>query len=168
MTIKRYTGIQTDEVRNLHLADPDLAFHEMSAPVALSDEEINRILSRSQDDPKYRDLHDVALITLDTGIRASELRELRWADVDLERVRITIRQAKSDHVRRATFGKDTVRILESRRERDPESDFVLGRSPRSVLHRVMHQLSLLCKQIGVGRVNLRAFRHAAIVRHREY
>lgn len=163
-TFKRYAGIQTDEVRNLCRADADLAFHAAPAQARLSGDELTRILSLSREDPKYRDLHDVAQITLGTGLRASELRELRWADVDFERTHLTIRQAKCGHIRTAALGTETIRILESRRERDPESDFVLGRSPRTVLYRVMHQLSALCKQAGVRRVCLHALRGAALDR----
>lgn len=92
---------------------PLRSFPAKPVPKSLSDDKLARILSLLKDDPKYMDLHDVALITLDTAIRAGELQELRWANVDLERAQLTIPRGKSSYIRTAALGTEAVRILES-------------------------------------------------------
>jgi integrase len=129
----------------------------------LSDNQINQILTLSAGDPKMLDLHDVVVIVSNTGIRAKELRELRWADVDFAQRRLAV-TSKSCGVHSVPFELTTLCALEARREVQPKSEFVLGVSPRSLLNRVSRQLAALPTGIGIGRISMRTLRTTFAVR----
>ena len=56
----------------------------------ISDDELNQVLSLSEEDPLLRDVHDLIVIIMGTGLRAGELRDLRWADFELVQRRFNI------------------------------------------------------------------------------
>lgn len=62
-------------------------------------------------DPK---LHDIALLSLQTGARAGEIFNLKGQDVDLQNDLITLRDTKNTETRYAPMTKDVKKILESR------------------------------------------------------
>jgi integrase len=71
-----------------------------------------------------RDPHEAVTIISNTGIRAGELYSLRWADVDVRRRKLVV-NANSFYERSVPFGPKTPQILELRREREPEAEYVL-------------------------------------------
>jgi len=99
-----------------------------SAPRSLSDEQLRRLISRTKEDQRLRDLHDVVTVISNTGIRAGELRALRWADIDLHKRQIILNEGKTGK-RPMPFGPKTLQVLAARREREPESEYVLGSLP---------------------------------------
>ena len=115
----------------------------------LSNEQISKILSLSERDPLVHDIRDVVLIATGTGIRAGELRDLQWTDVDLSRRELTIR-SNSGSIRKVPLGDETLGVFEARRARQPELELVLGVSPRRVIERVSRKLAVLSKSIGSG------------------
>jgi integrase len=56
--------------------------------------EVARLLTAAQDNPKQ---HALLLILASTGLRASELRGLRWSDVDLKVCELHVRQRADDY-----------------------------------------------------------------------
>jgi integrase len=54
-----------------------------------SPDEVRTIITRLEDDPRWRPLFLTAIFT---GLRASELRGLRWSDVNLKRHELHVRQ----------------------------------------------------------------------------
>ena len=142
---------------------PFRATHVKSVSAALSYEEIRHILSISKDDPSLRDLHDVLTIILETGLRAGELRELRWADADLDRGRLLVHRPKCGKNQIVLLGPEALRILKSRREHRPESEFVWGSSPRNFLWRITRELRDLCENNGINRITLHGLRRVSIV-----
>ncbi len=127
-------------------------------PRSLSKTDLHRILASSEKDPKMGDLHDVAVIVSNTGLRAGELRDLRWKDVDLPKRCIFVGQAKS-RGRMVPFGSRTLRIFESRLEEQPGTEFVLGCSPKKTMSRVTRQLRGLAGKLGVDRISFGVLRN---------
>ncbi|WP_051564482.1 tyrosine-type recombinase/integrase [Desulfovermiculus halophilus] len=62
---------------------------------------------------KSQQLHDMALLSLHTGMRAGEIFKLTWGDVNLNNETLTIRDSKSGKTRYAYFTEATRGMLES-------------------------------------------------------
>ncbi len=131
----------------------------------LSLDELRLALAISAREPNLRDLHDLMTIISTTGIRPGELRELRWTDVDSIRRRVVIgKNSKSGYLRYVPFGRRTYQMLEGRRERGPDMEYVFGKSPRAFLVRCSRQLWKVSETIGVEHISLRALRNTFFVR----
>jgi integrase len=76
---------------------------------------LNELAKRSPD------VHDMALLSLYTGMRAGEVFNLRAHDVDLTHGLITLRDTKNKQARR-TYMTDAVRVMLSRRMKDLSPD----------------------------------------------
>ena len=63
----------------------------------LTHEEANRLLAALK--ARSRDIHEMALLSLHCGLRAGETFSLQWADVDLEKDILTLRDTKSGRTR---------------------------------------------------------------------
>jgi integrase len=132
-------------------------------PKTLSDTHISQLLNLFAEHPGMRDLRDVLRIVLGTGIRVRELRELRWTDVDFPQRMLSV-TANPGNVRHVPLELETLRVLEERHGRQPESEYVLGTSPRVILDRVSRKLATLSISLGIGRVSLHMLRSTFIER----
>jgi len=63
---------------------------------------------------KSPQVHDMALLSLHCGLRAGEIFALTWADVDMERGILTLRDTKSGKTRAAIMTKAVKAMLQSR------------------------------------------------------
>jgi len=126
-----------------------------ASPLPLIDE-IQALLSAAAKGRSAPDVKDIVSLVVFTCLGPGELRELRWGQVDLTN-RWMLVESKG-YVRQVPFGNTVLRILEARKERQPDSEFVLGSSPKGLLHRVSHQLRTLSKGICKSSVNLRSLR----------
>jgi integrase len=70
---------------------------------------------------KSQDVHDVALLSLHTGMRAGEIFSLQWQDVDLERGILTLRDTKSGRTRQAFLTSEAKRMIEARPKGEPSA-----------------------------------------------
>jgi integrase len=132
---------------------------------ALSLDELRLTLAISAKEPNLRDLNNLLTIISNTGIRSGELRELRWADIDSKHRRFVVgKNSKRGYVRYVPFGPRTCQMLEGRRERGPETEYVLGKSPRASLARCSRQLPTVSETIGVEHISLSALRNTFFVR----
>ena len=68
----------------------------------------------------YRDLCMIKLM-LNSGLRASEVLNLTWQDVDLHTGRLTVRQGKGNKDRQVWINEDTLVMLRTWREDSPQS-----------------------------------------------
>lgn len=137
-----------------------------TAPQALTDDQLRRILDLSTKEPTLRDLHEVATIISSTWIRPGELTRLRWTDVDILRRTLIVNStnSKSGCMRLLPCEPKTLEILATRREREPDAEHVLGGSPRELLRSVSDQLSTVCAGIGVHGVTLHLLRRTLLER----
>jgi integrase len=131
------------------------------APECLDEEKVTALLAVSSESMETQDLHDVVNILLNTGLRVGELCELRFADVDHNNRQLAITATKSCIRRVVPVGPETLQILETRHEQQPNSEFVLGKCPRGVVERVERQLRTLK---GMSRVKLHMLRRTFSMR----
>jgi integrase len=89
-----------------------------------------RFLSREEADtllaaltPRSRDAHDMALLSLHTGLRAGEIHSLCWSDVDLKNELLTLRDTKSGRTRTAYLTKQACAMFHQKEAGGP-SDLV--------------------------------------------
>lgn len=86
----------------------------------LTNEEALRLLEALK--AKSHDVHDIALLSLNCGLRFGEISSLTWQDVDIERGVLTIRDAKAGS-RYAFLTEQAAEMLKNRPKGKP-SDFV--------------------------------------------
>ena len=70
-----------------------------------------------------KQLHDIALVSLHTGMRAGEIFNLKWQDINLENGIINIVDTKNNEPRKA-FMTDTIKEIFKNRERESPDDFI--------------------------------------------
>ncbi len=126
--------------------------------------EIAELVSAADSMPDAADFQDVVSIVANTGIRPAELCNLRWPDVDFERKCLSIGASGGARARRIPLGDKALALLRVRRQRQPDSEFVLGRSPRLVLERASRRCRLLSVQTCRRVVTLRLLRLAFLNR----
>jgi integrase len=68
-------------------------------------------------------LHDVLIVALKTGLRKGELLELKWEDIDFDRLQLAVRHSKSQKPRYVPLHDDVVTVL-TRMEKQGEYVFV--------------------------------------------
>ena len=72
---------------------------------------------------RNKTLFGMVLLSLHSGLRAGEILALKWADVDLERKTLTLKDTKSGRTRMAFLTVDGLSMLTERDRKGPE-DFV--------------------------------------------
>jgi integrase len=70
------------------------------------------------------DTHDEALVSLFCGLRAGEIHNLRWNDVNLENRTLFIREPKNKRNRHAFFPNEVQAMLERRAGKQAKNAFV--------------------------------------------
>jgi integrase/recombinase XerC len=129
----------------------------------LDNNQLNQLLRFSAENPEMQDLHDVLVIVSSTGIRVGELCQLRWADIDFQLRELEVSISGFSR-RRIPFGSEALRIFKDREARKPESDFVLGISPRALISGVSRRLASLSLSLGITRVSLHMLRENFVLR----
>ena len=142
----------------------DLDFYPFANPVKkgvapTSNRERKRTLSYDEEEKLLKALwekselsHDLALTSLYTGMRFSEIARMRWADIDWDRQKITIWDAKdpsdAEKVRYAMF-PDFIKEMFQRRYEKSKSELVFPGKFGEVMEnvprtfgRVVHELGL--------------------------
>jgi integrase len=134
-----------------------------AAPATVSNDQLRQILSISYEDPSLRDLHEIASLVSYTGIRPGELQNLRWSRVDVPKCRafVATKRVRGHYV---PLGPKALQILEARRGRAPESEYVLGASGRRLLNQISRQLRALGNSIGASAASLSTLRRTFITR----
>ena len=96
----------------------------------LSIEEADKLLKELKRNPRYKKehqdledpkLHDITLISLHSGARASEIFNLKWQDIDFQNGLITLRDTKNTETRYAPM-TETVREMLKRRMPDKSNE----------------------------------------------
>jgi len=111
-----------------------------TSSMTLSSHELQALLEAIGYQATHRDLRDAVTLVLNTGLRISELRNLRWSDVELSDRQILVRLHKSNRVRLVPFNEAVGNMLSARRAADPDSEFVFGDHPDRLLRHAARQL----------------------------
>lgn len=127
----------------------------------LTPEQVRSLLNATNNQPEYRDLHDVVKLMLRSGIRSSELARLRWVDF-MYGVRVMrVKSRKAGVTRGTIMDIETVALLEARRNRLGEAEFVMGNSPARAVVRVGGQFRRIAKTLGIPANGLHILRRTA-------
>lgn len=84
----------------------------------LSHEEAETLLGALE--PRSQDLHDMALLSLHSGLRAGEIFSLTWADVNTDQGVLTLRDTKSGRTRTALLTEKAKSTLRARHPGGPD------------------------------------------------
>ncbi len=124
----------------------------------LSVEEANTLLKELKRNPwsqkKYVELkdpqlHNMALISLHTGVRAGEIFNLKGYDLDLVNGLIALRDTKNKETRYAPMTKDVKEILKRRMPEDRNS-FIFTNSKGRKIKEVSNAFSRIVERLGLN------------------
>jgi Phage integrase family len=104
-------------------------------PTLPSEEEIKQLRASLRKDARLKDIHDVVVIILGTGIRPVEFRDLRWTDFNMAHHFIRIVSGKNRSTRCVPYGPRVARALIRQKYQHRDSEFILGESRNAVLKR---------------------------------
>jgi len=123
----------------------------------LSTEEANFLLKELKRNRRFKDdeyhekkdpkLHDIALISLHTGARASEIFNIKRLDVDLNNGLVTLRDTKNKETRYAPMTEAVREILKSRMPTDPNA-YVFTDSRGKKIKEVTNSFNRVVNEIG--------------------
>lgn len=129
-----------------------------------STEQIERIMTIANADPRFQVTRDVVTILSETGIRSGELRGLRVSDIDVANSRLFISGGRTMEGRCIPLTPRALNALQSLHTQHPSSGFVLGEEA----HRVLRGVSLTFRKIavreGLGTVDLHSLRRSFATR----
>ena len=98
---------------------------------------------------RSRDVHDMALLSLHTGMRAGEVFSLTWADVDLTTGIISLKDTKNNRNRPA-FMTETVKAMLQARPKSRPSELVFpGRDGKRTVQ-ISHSFNKTVEQLGLN------------------
>jgi integrase len=132
--------------------------------------EVTRLLNAARGDPKR---HALLLVACFCGLRSSELRGLRWSDVDLKACEIHVRQ-RADHFNKIGTPKSAssvrtvpidrhimVPALQEWKIKCPPGELVFPRAHGQIEHNASITIGLMpiLNAAGCGKYGLHSFRH---------
>lgn len=127
----------------------------------LSDVERRSLLAACKVDP-CPDIHDVTLLALSTGMRAGEIKGLRWPDVDLVLGRLTLHYTKNEDVRVVPItGPVVARLRERAKVRRLDSDRVFPGHQRGSAYDYRPAFKRVAAAAGLEDVTFHTLRHTA-------
>jgi integrase len=95
--------------------------------------------------------HDYALLSLFTGLRAGECRDLTWADIDLEGVRIFVKDTKSKHNRHAFITEELKEMLTRRAQGQSKMDKVFPGGNGGIGHNTLwYKFDQTVRELGLN------------------
>jgi integrase len=122
----------TNKKRCRHVSIRSKYFNHRTIPA----NRLQRFLAYSDGRLRADLFRSVLLVFANTGLRMREMRDLRWCDVDSERMAIRLLCPKSPTLTVIRLNDKAVVALECLRRLNPDSDFVLGPSHQTILWRV--------------------------------
>jgi integrase len=141
--------------RTLNLYDGDNPVSRVKKPWVdnrrlrfLSRDEANLLLNALKG--KSQNLFEMAIISLHCGLRAGEIFKLIWADVDLERGILTLRDPKGRPGRPA-FMTNEVKEIFKNLNRDSNKDFVFPNRKGNKVKEISNAFSRAVKEIGLNK-----------------
>jgi integrase len=146
------------------VTDPTMVTQPQPAPqlqrVLATTEDLRALKAACGANPSLQDLWDIIAIITTTGVGRRELIALRWSDVDIPRRTLTISGPKTGSDRLVPFGREVALLLRMRRNRDNQSEFVLGAAPRQMINRSLSQLAALSMRVCGRRLTMQDLRNS--------
>lgn len=127
-------------------------------PLVLSTEQVDRIITVANADPRLHITRDVIQILSETGLRSGELCGLRISSLDIANNRLFIPRGKTKG-RFVPVTPRALNALQSLHAQFPTSDFVMGDKAHRVLRRVALSFRKIVAQIGAAGHTLHSLRH---------
>jgi len=130
-------------------------------PVSLR--EFQQLLAAVGNDAVANNLRQIAAIVFYTGIRPGELKSLTWSNVDMEKCSMRV-GSKSGKQRTVPFGHEVLQILVDRAKANAGAQYVLGKSPSAILHRISRRVQALPRTTDGRKLTLYSLRHSFALR----
>ncbi|MDQ7832776.1 MAG: site-specific integrase [Desulfovibrionaceae bacterium] len=113
----------------------------------LTHDEVDRLLAALAE--RSPDVHDQALLSLHCGLRAGEIFALTWADVDMERGILTLRDTKSGRSRAAIMTGAVSNMLAQRR-RHARAELVFPSETGARIGQISQTFAKTVKALGLN------------------
>jgi len=126
---------------------------EARIPRFLSEEEIKNILEKAEGEVKK-----IILILLNTGMRAGELTNLTWQDIDWQNRLIHIKETKIRKERKIPLNKTCLEILKHL-PRKGKFVFTSKNGKRMHRNRILEKVKEVYKKAGIENANVHTLRH---------
>jgi len=97
---------------------------------------------------RSRKLNDICLLSLYSGLRAGEIFNLTWGDVDFERGQLFVREPKSGKNRFAYLTSEALGILSDRYADQDKNDFVFVSSRGKKIAYISNLFEQVVKELG--------------------
>lgn len=129
-------------------------------------EQVDRIMAAANAEPRLHNTRDAFVILAETGLRASELRDLKVANIDVLGSRLLV-SGKKSKARSIPLTGRALNALQNLHSHFLGSDLVLGAKACGVLHRVSLTLCKITAQLGNDGHRLHSFRRFHVARQLE-
>ena len=114
----------------------------------LTYEESQKILSALKE--KSQDVHDMALLSLHCGLRAGEVFSLTWADVDIKKGILTLRNTKSGRTRHG-YMTEVIKIMFALRNPSNGSELVFPATTGAQRDRISKTFTRVIEDLGLNK-----------------
>ena len=112
----------------------------------LSHEEADKLLATLKD--RSLDVHDMALLSLNCGLRWGEIANLQWGDINLEKGTLAIKDAKAGS-RYAFLTEQAAEMLKGREKGKP-TDYVFQNSSNGKMQTISHTFYRVVDELGLN------------------
>jgi len=129
-------------------------------PAFLTIEEIDRIITAANSDPRHHITSDVVQVLKETGLRSVELSRLQVGDIDIANSRLVISSEMMAGERSIPLSPRALNALKCLHSHFPDSTFVMGDKSASALHRVSANFRKIAAQLGIAACGLHSLRRS--------
>jgi integrase len=134
----------------------------------LTIELIDQIITTANADPRLHLTGDVVRVLAETGLRSVELSRLQVGDIDIAKSCLVISSEMMAGERSIPLSPRALNALKCLHSHFPDSTFVMGDKPVSVLHRVSANFRKITSQLGITGCGLFSLRRFCVARLLEY
>ena len=137
-------GVITAEYPTRHVSIPKIDNKRLRF---LTHDEANILLGELAE--RSLQLHDISLLALHCGLRASEIYGLTWNDIDLDRGLITVKDTKNEHNRPA-FMTQAVKAMLTDKKQFASTGLVFPDRHGQKIERISNAFSRAVTQLGLN------------------
>lgn len=118
----------------------------------LSKEDISKILSNC-----HGQIQDIIFTFLNTGLRRSELVNLKWEDVNFKSCQIAVKETKSYKPRFIPVNEQLLKVLGKRKK--GRGYVFTTKDGRPMLNNLLRRIKEIYRKAGIENANIHTFRH---------